>query len=88
MSSLQPRHRTHCCQRMRLMTAYGTEFFSLNEKTGLGSDTILPFVLQPPSLKTLRDIDAVFLSVPARCIQGVESHIVAKCPVNEIVSIV
>lgn len=70
------------------MKAYGTEFNLIERKTGSGSDAILPFVLQPPSLRTLRDIDAAFLSAHARYIQGVESHIVAKCPVNEIVSIV
>ena len=31
MSALQSRHRDRCFQRMRLMTAYGTEFFSMND---------------------------------------------------------
>ncbi|HHC1385767.1 TPA: GNAT family N-acetyltransferase [Klebsiella pneumoniae] len=29
MSALQSHHSDHCFQRMRLMTAYGTEFFSI-----------------------------------------------------------
>jgi hypothetical protein len=29
MSALQSHHSEHCFQRMRLMTAYGTEFFWL-----------------------------------------------------------
>ena len=31
MSALQSHHSDHCFQRMRLMTAYGTEFFSMND---------------------------------------------------------
>lgn len=31
MSTLQSHHSDHCFQRMRLMTAYGTEFFSMND---------------------------------------------------------
>ncbi|WP_445923029.1 helix-turn-helix domain-containing protein [Klebsiella pneumoniae] len=31
MSALQSHHSDHCFQRMRLMTAYGTEFFSMRD---------------------------------------------------------
>ena len=31
MSALQSHHSDRCFQRMRFMTAYGTEFFSMNE---------------------------------------------------------
>lgn len=31
MSALQSHHSDHCFQRMRLMTAYGTAFFSMND---------------------------------------------------------
>lgn len=31
MSALQSHHSDHCFQRMGLMKAYGTEFFSMND---------------------------------------------------------
>lgn len=31
MSALQSYYSDHCFQKMRLMTAYGTEFFSMND---------------------------------------------------------
>lgn len=60
MSALQSHHSDHCFQRMRLMTAYGTEFFSMNDVNRLRilQDVIdhrLTTRLAAPGLRYLTD---------------------------------
>lgn len=69
MSALQPHHSDHCFQRMGLMTAYGTEFFSMNDVNRL---RILQDVIDrrlttrlAASWRFLTDIAAVCLNATA-----------------------